>query len=117
LERGIDRVTLGAFFVHYGKEQVMACFPISETVLALSICRQVVIECLESGAELDNPVKLYQAIGTSSDVAELFMLGCFYVTKGALEAIYEGMNENDNISQALLKKYFKDDFFFKREQE
>jgi hypothetical protein len=54
---------------------------------------------------------MYQAMGTITDVAEFFFLGCFYVTKGFLEATYMGMSDNNGISEELLKKYFKDDFF------
>jgi len=116
LERGVDRSVLGGFFVQMGKDRMAAGFSISETVFALNIARKVVIEFLEYGAEimLDNPVQLYQTIDLSSRVAEFFFLGCFYLTKGFLESIYVEMNESESVSESLLKKYFNDDFFFKK---
>jgi hypothetical protein len=62
---------------------------------------------------LDNTVKMYQAMGVITKVAEFFLLASFYVTKGFLEETYANMNLHDNISEELLRKYFKDDFFFK----
>jgi hypothetical protein len=117
LEYGLDRSTLGGFFVRMGKDQMQAGHPISETVLALNICRKVVIELVENDVMLDNSIQLYQTIELSSKIAEFFFLGCFYLTKGFLEAIYSQMNTNDNISETFLKKYFKDDFFFKKEDQ
>jgi hypothetical protein len=66
---------------------------------------------------LDNPIRMYQAMGVSSKTAEFFLLGCFYLTKGSLEAIYTLMNQNDAVSEELLKKYFRDDFFFKKNED
>jgi hypothetical protein len=114
LERGIDKNMLGAFFVKMGKDRMRQGYPLSETVFALNICRQIVIEYLESEVVMDNTVQLYQAIGTGSDVAEFFFMGSFYLTKGSLEGIYESMYANGHMSDELLKKYFTDDFFFKR---
>jgi hypothetical protein len=56
---------------------------------------------------------MYQAMGVMTKVAEFFILGSFYVTKGFLEATYTHMSRNEDVSEELLKKYFKDDFFFK----
>jgi hypothetical protein len=114
LERGLDKNALGAFFVRQGKDFIKLGIPLSETVLAMNICRQVIIERLESESVLDNPLKLYQAIGTSSEIAEFFFLGCFYLTKGSLEAIYESMQSAGEATELVLKKYFNDDFYFKK---
>jgi hypothetical protein len=114
LERGIDRTAIGRFFVGLGKTRRDAGHPISETVLALNLCRQVAIDFVTAETELDNPVKLYQSIGISSTISEFFFLACFYMTKGFLESTYESMSKTDNIPVELLKKYFTDDFFFKK---
>jgi hypothetical protein len=63
----------------------------------------------------ESPVKMYQSMGVISQVSEFFLLGCFYLTKGYLEAVYTKMNVHDSVEEELLKKYFKDDFFFKNE--
>jgi hypothetical protein len=57
---------------------------------------------------------MYQAMGAMTRIAEFFMLGSFYIVKGFLEETYTSMNSHDQISEELLKKYFKDDFFFKK---
>jgi hypothetical protein len=43
-------------------------------------------------------------------------MGCFYITRGYMEAVYTKMNSHDKVSEELLKKYFKDDFFFREEK-
>jgi hypothetical protein len=58
---------------------------------------------------------MYQSRGIMTEISEFFLLGCFYLTKGFLEATYTHMNSNDNVSKELLNKYFRDDFFFKKE--
>jgi hypothetical protein len=58
---------------------------------------------------------MYQAMGIVTKVSEYFLLGCFYLTKGFLEATYTTMNRDDAVSEELLKKYFRDDFFFKKD--
>jgi hypothetical protein len=58
---------------------------------------------------------MYQAMGALNTIAEFFILGCFYLTKGFLEETYTHMKGRDAVSEELLRKYFKDDFFFKRD--
>jgi hypothetical protein len=58
---------------------------------------------------------MYQAMGALTRVAEFFLLGSFYATKGFLEETYTSMSSSDKVSEELLKKYFKDDFFFKNQ--
>jgi hypothetical protein len=115
LDRGLDRSMVGDFFVSLGKTRLRAGFPVSETIYAVNLAEQVVIEYLMNDFVLDSTVRMYQAMGVVSKVAEFFLLGCFYLNKGFLEATYTQMNKTDAVSEELLKKYFKDDFFFKKE--
>jgi hypothetical protein len=58
---------------------------------------------------------MYQSMGIITEVSEYFLLGCFYLTKGFLEATYTHMSSHNAVSEELLKKYFRDDFFFKND--
>jgi hypothetical protein len=113
LDRGLDRATVGDFFVKLGKSRVQEGFPVSEVIYASNLAQQVIINYLMNDFALDNPVRMYQAMGMVNKVSEFFLLGCFYLIKGFLEETYVRMNQNDAVSEELLKKYFKDDFFFK----
>jgi hypothetical protein len=113
LDRGLDRSIAGDFFVTLGKKRMQEGFPISETIYGLNLTEQVVHEYLMNDFVLDSTIRMYQAMGSASKASEFFLLGCFYLTKGSLEAIYTLMNKNDAVSEELLKKYFRDDFFFK----
>ena len=113
LDRGLDRSLVGGYFVTMGKERMNDGYPISEIVYAVNLTEQVVIEYLMTDFVLDSTVRMYQAMGAVTKVSEFFLLGCFYITKGFLESTYTAMNRKDAISEDLLKKYFRDDFFFK----
>ncbi|MDR2509261.1 MAG: hypothetical protein LBC77_01300 [Spirochaetaceae bacterium] len=115
LEHGIDRSILGDYFVRMGKGGVERGFPLSETVYGLRITQQIILEYMESEFVLDNPVALYQTLSVIPKVADFFVLGCFYLNKGFQEATIEKMCAVDKISKDLLTKYFKDDFFYKKE--
>jgi hypothetical protein len=115
LDRGIDRSLIGDFFVKLGKNRMKDGYPISEVVYAVNMAQQVVIEYLMTDFVLDSTVRMYEAMGAVTRVAEFFLLGSFYFTKGFLEATYVSMSGNDKISDDFLRKYFKDDFFFKSE--
>jgi hypothetical protein len=115
LDRGLDRAMVGDFFVRVGKERMKGEFPVSEVIYAVSLAERVVLDYLMNDFAPDNSVRMYQAMRVVSKVAEFFLLGCFYLTKGFLEETYTHMNRNDSVSEALLKKYFRDDFFFKNE--
>ena len=114
LDRGLDRSVVGGFFVAFGKDSMRRNFPISETIYGLTLAEQTVIEYIMADFTHDNPVQMYSAMGIITKIAELFNLGCFYVTKGFLEETYTHMNTSDAVSEELLKKYFRDDFFFKK---
>jgi hypothetical protein len=113
LDRGFDRSLVGGFFVKLGKERLHGGFPISEVIYALNISQDVVIEFLMTEFAPDNPMRMYQSMGALTRIAEFFLLGSFYVTKGFLEDTYTRMSKHDKVSEELLRKYFKDDFFFK----
>jgi hypothetical protein len=115
LDRGLDRAVVGDFFVKLGKERMKHEFPVSEVIYAVNLAERVVLEYLMNDFAPDNSVRMYQAMGAITKVAEFFLLGCFYLTKGFLEETYTNMSHNDAVSEELLKKYFRDDFFFKKE--
>ena len=116
LDRGLDRALMGDFFVKLGKERVHIGFPISEAIYAVNLAQKVVIDYITNDFAPENPVKMYQSMGAISRIAEFFLLGSFYMTKGFLEETYTSMSNSDKVSEELLRKYFKDDFFFKKEK-
>jgi len=113
IDRGLDRNRLGNFFVNLGRDRMKDGFPISEVIYAINLMERVVIEYITNEYAPENPIKMYQSMGVVSQISEFFLLGCFYLTKGYMEAVYTTMNKHDSVSDELLKKYFKDDFFFK----
>jgi hypothetical protein len=115
LDRGIDRALIGDFFVKLGKERMGQGYPVSEIIYAINLSQQVVIEYLMTDYAPENAMQMYQTMGVLPKVAEFFLLGSFYLTKGFLEATYTTMSSNDKVSEEFLKKYFKDDFFFKKD--
>jgi hypothetical protein len=117
LDRGLDRALVGDFFVKLGKAAMAQGSPVSEVIYAVNLAQQVVIEYLMTDFVLDSTVRMYQAMGLVTRVSEYFLLGCFYLTKGFLEETYTTMRLNDAVSEELLKKYFRDDFFFKKNGE
>ncbi|MCL1819009.1 MAG: hypothetical protein FWG35_08750, partial [Spirochaetaceae bacterium] len=64
---------------------------------------------------LDSTIRMYQAMGVVTQISEFFLSGSFYLIKGFLEETYLHMSNHDDVSEELLKKYFRDDFFFKKE--
>jgi hypothetical protein len=115
LDRGLDRSVVGGFFVGLGKEGMRRNFPISETIYGLNVAEQTVIEYIMTDFVHENTIQMYTSMNVMTKVAEFFILGCFYVTKGFLEETYTSMNTREAVSEELLKKYFKDDFFFKKD--
>lgn len=115
LDRGLDRTVVGDFFVKLGKKRMEDGFPVSEVVYAINLAQKTVIEYIMADFAPENPVRMYQAMGIISEVSEFFLLGCFYLNKGFLEATYVHMNSHGGLSEEVLKKYFKDDFFFKKD--
>jgi len=115
LDRGLDRSLVGGFFVKLGKERLTEGFPVSEVIFDFNLTQTVVIEYIMTEFAPDNPMRMYQSMGAVTRIAEFFLLGSFYVTKGFLEETYTSMKKQDKISEELLKKYFNDDFFFKND--
>ena len=115
LDMGFDRTLVGNFFAKVGKIRMQSGYPISEVIYAINLSERLVIEYIVNEFAPENPVRMYQSMGVISKISEFFLLGCFYFTKGYLEAVYTKMNAHDRVSEELLKKYFKDDFFFKKE--
>jgi hypothetical protein len=116
LDRGLDRKELGDFFVREGKEGMKNGFPISELIYAVNLTQQTVISYIMTDFGVDNPLRMYQSLGILNRVAEFFLLGCFYLTKGFLESTYTNMKSKSAVDEDILKQYFKDDFFFKKEE-
>jgi hypothetical protein len=114
LDRGLDRSLVGGFFVGIGKNRMRSGFPISEVIFALSLSQDMVIEYLMTEFAPENPMRMYQSMGALTRIAEFCLLGSFYISTGFLEETYTSMNVHDKISEELLRKYFKDDFFFKQ---
>ena len=115
LDRGLDRSLMGNFFVTLGKKRMQEGFPISEIIYGINLAQKIVVEYIMTEFAPESPVRMYQSMGILSQVSEFFLLGCFYLTKGYLEAVYTKMNVHDNVSEELLKKYFRDDFFFRQD--
>ena len=115
LDKGLDRDHIGDFFVRLGKDRMRDGYPISEVILAMSLVERVVIEYIMTEFAPENPMHMYQSMEALTHVAEFCLLAGFYIAKGFLEETYTTMNLQDEISEKLLKKYFKDDFFFKKE--
>jgi len=115
LDRGLDRSIVGGFFAKLGKDRLQGSFPISEVIYAINLEEKIVIEYVMTEFAPESPVRMYQSMGVVSQISEFFLLGCFYLTKGFLEAVYTKMNVHDSVSEELLKKYFNDDFFFKKD--
>ena len=115
LDRGLDRSLVGDFFVETGKKRMREGFPVSEVIFALSLIQNTVIEYLMTSFAPENSMRMYQSMGALTRVADFCLLGSFYISKGFLEETYTHMSRHDKVSEEFLKKYFKDDFFFKDE--
>ena len=115
IDRGIDRSLIGHFFVDVAKKRMHDGYPVSELIYAENLSQKIIIEYIMTEFAPESPGRMYQSMGVISQVSEFFLMGCFYMTKGYLEAVYTKMNVHDKLSEELLKKYFKDDFFFKKE--
>ena len=113
LDKGLDRNLLGNYFVNTGKKRMEQGFPVSEIIYAMNLAQKMIIEYIMTEYAPENPVRMYQSIEIISRISEFFILGCFYLSKGYLEMVYTGMSKKDKVSEEMLRKYFKDDFFFK----
>jgi hypothetical protein len=117
IERGIDRKILGGYFVGVGKDRMKRGIPISEVVYSCSLIQKTVVDYITYEFLNANPLTTYQIFDMIDKVNQFFFLGCFYIIKGFLEQTYKQLNDHHNISDEILKIYFKDDFFFKADVE
>ena len=62
---------------------------------------------------LESSIQMYQAVDATMRISEYFLLGSFYLTKGFLEETYLHLNATESVPEELLRRYFRDDFFFK----
>jgi len=115
LDRGLDRSLVGSFFAGLGGKRMQEGFPVSEVIYVINLSEKIIIEYIMTEFAPESPARMYRSMDIISRVSEFFLLGCFYLTKGYLEAVYTKMNVHDKLSEDLLKKYFKDDFFFKKD--
>jgi hypothetical protein len=113
LERGVDKNSLGAFFVRLGKDRLSAEFPLSELLYSLNLTQKVVIEYLLTECVMENSMQMYQVVDVMTRISEFFLLGSYYMTKGFLEELYVLLNSQEELSEDLLKRYLRDDFSFK----
>jgi len=113
LDRGLDPSIVGDFFAAVGRRRMRDGFPISEVIFAINLFQKTVIEYLMTEFAPENPMRMYQSMGALTRVAEFCLLGSFYTCRGFIEETYTSMSVHDEISEELLKKYFKDEFFAK----
>ncbi len=111
--KGRDTNALGAFFVSLGKNRQSKGFPISEVLYAMVIAERVVVEGIRSEIPMENSLQMYQAMDAMRRISEFFLLGSFYLTKGFMEETYLHLNAQESLPEEMLKRYFRDDFFFK----
>jgi len=111
--KGKDTNALGAYFVNFGKARQTQGFPVSEVLYSMVLAEKVVVESMMSEGSLESSIQMYQAVDATMRISEFFLLGSFYLTKGFLEETYMHLNTTESVPEELLKRYFRDDFFFK----
>jgi len=111
LDRGFDHSLIENFFAEFGKKHLHGGFPVSEAIFSLNLMQKVVIEFIMTEFAPENPMRMYQSLGALTRIAEFFLLGSFYITKGFLEEAYTGVSSHDKGSKDFFKKFFKDDCF------
>lgn len=112
LESGKNEI--GALFVQLGKKYFKKDIPISELAFIVNLARKSAVEFLLSETDLSDPGTMYSFVETVNRTADFFQLGTYYLVKGFLEEVYVSMNKSAEVSEGVLKKYFKDEFFFKK---
>ena len=68
-------------------------------------------------AALYEALATYQMMESFKKITEFYLHALFYIVytvRGFLEETYVRLNTNEALSEDLLKRYFSDDFFFKR---
>jgi hypothetical protein len=112
-EKEADKNEIGAFFVMLGKEYCAEGISISELTMALAQDRKIVVEYLGSEEDLEGAHRIYALMEAADQVADFYMLGAYYMTKGFLEGTFVRMRRGEKLTDEVLGKYFTDDFFFK----
>jgi hypothetical protein len=96
-----------------GKEYCAEGISISELTMALAQDRKIVVEYLGSEEDLEGAHRIYALMEAADQVADFYMLGAYYMTKGFLEGTFVRMRRGEKLTDEVLGKYFTDDFFFK----
>jgi len=112
-EKEADKNEIGGFFVMVGKEYCALGISVSELTMALSQARKAVVEYLLANEDLEGAHRIYALMDSADQVADFFMLGSYYLTKGFLEETFLRMRHGEKMTDEVLSKYLKDDFFFK----
>jgi hypothetical protein len=115
LERSADKNELGTFFVTVAQEYCAQGVPLSELTFAIMLDRKEVTEHIAEGTVLEGAFQIYSLMETVNMVDDFYFLGMHYMTKGFLEKTFMRFRVGENIPVDVLRKYFPDDFFFKRE--
>lgn len=113
-EKEADRNEIGAFFVTAGKEYCSLGVPVSELSWAFALDRKTVTDFLVGEEDLEGAHRIYSLLEAVDRVADFFLLGSYYLTRGFLEETIFRMRKGDALSDEVLKKYFKDDFFMRQ---
>jgi hypothetical protein len=112
-EKEIDKNNIGAFFVELGKARREQGFPVSEVSFAILLAQRSVLEYITNESVLDTSMALYTVIDLTTQVADFFFLGSYYMMKGYLEDTFIALSKDESMSEDVLRKYFSDEFFFK----
>lgn len=113
-DKEADKNMIGAYGVTLGKMMCRKAVPISEIVFAIMVMRKQVAELVEEESILDNPALIYATIDDVSKINDYYFLLSYYLTKGYLEETFVSMRSEKTLSEEELKRFFKDDFFFKQ---
>lgn len=112
-EMAADKNEIGAFFVMMGKEYCALGVPVSELTWALALDRKAFVDYMLENEEMEGAYRMYALMDAADRAADFFLLGAYYLTKGFLEETFLRMRKGEKLSDDILGKYFKDDFFFK----
>lgn len=112
-QKEADKNELGGFFVMVGKEYCALGISVSELTMALTQDRKAVVEYLLANEDLEGAHRIYALMEAADEAADFFMLGSYYLTKGYLEETFLRLRHGEKLTNEVLSKYLKDDFFFK----
>ncbi len=104
---------VGATFASIGKTLCTAGIPVSESIYFLVVSRKSLVDHFQRDSMMENSLELYSILQTVDQISDFYALGSYYLTKGYLEDTFKALAKNAAIPESELRKYFKDDFFFK----